>query len=225
MSSRDLIVCAGVGGRYPEGVDRLEASLMYHGWSAKDMLLYRTPPPNIKAYRGYPYCLKLAALKAAVDSGATRILWLDASIVCVRNPQPMFDHIGTHGYFLYRSGYNCAQSVSDACLDAFGISRNQAELMPECASNVVGFDLSNPTGRRFFDWWHESALDGSMEGSREHAGQSADPRFLFHRQDQSTASLIAYWLKMHMEDPGNFACDYMPTMPPSIIFYRHGLYR
>jgi hypothetical protein len=40
---------------------------------------------------------------------------------------------------------------------------------------------------RFF----QAAKDRAFAGSREHGGQSQDPRFLFHRQDQSAASLIA----------------------------------
>ena len=82
---KDLIVSVGAGGRYPQGVDRLERSLLYHGYGG-DLLLYRTVPPNIDAYRGFPYCMKLAALRQAVNMGYQRILWLDASIVCVRNP-------------------------------------------------------------------------------------------------------------------------------------------
>lgn len=220
----DCIVSCGAGKWYAQGVDRLERSLIYHGFAGAT-ILYRDLPPGAPIHQQIPYAMKLTALKAAVDRGYQRILWLDASIVCIRNPSDMFDWIGHHGTYLYRSGYNCAQSVSDACLDNFGISRNQAELMPECASNVVGFDMGNPTGKKFFDWWHESSLDGSFKGSRDHDDQSRDPRFLFHRQDQSAASLIAHWLKMDIQPAGHFAQDYEPVMPQSVIFHRQGLAR
>lgn len=227
----DCIVSAGNGLWYPRGVDRLERSLIYHGYPDALRLFSSDPkgkhqhpiPEHAPSHKAMPYGLKLTAIELAVREGFTRILWLDASIVCVRNPKDMFDHIGHHGYFLYRSGFNCAQSVSDACLEKFGIDRDTAEGINECASNVVGFDLNNPIGKSFYERWYASSLDGSFQGSRQHDNQSQDPRFLFHRQDQSAASLIAYQLGMHVEDPGRLCCDYNPTMAPSIIFYRQGL--
>lgn len=216
------IVSAGVGKWYPQGVARLERSLVYHGY-AGDMMLYTDLPPGSPTHEQMPYGMKLAALKSAVDLGYERILWLDASIVCIRHPKDMFDAIGHDGHYLYTSGYNCAQTVSDACLRIFGITRDEAEKIPECASNVVGFDLGNPVGRDFYQRWLKASQDGSFKGSREHDNQSTDRRFLFHRQDQSAASLICHQLGIPLHNPHGLCCDYHPTMPESIIFYRQGL--
>lgn len=218
----DCVVSAGVGAWYPRGVKRLERSLIYHGYPDA-MELWTDLPPGSPTHQQVPYAMKLRALEIAVEHGYKRLLWLDASIVCVRDPKDMFDEIGHVGYYLYRSGYNCAQSVSDACLRVFGVTRDQAEAMPECASNVVGFDLGNPVGMEFYWRWLKASRDGSFQGSRQHDGQSQDPRFLFHRQDQSAASLIANELGMHMHDPGHFCRDYGPNMQESTIFYRKGL--
>jgi hypothetical protein len=87
------IVSAGVGKWYPQGVARLERSLVYHGY-AGDMMLYTDLPPGSPTHEQMPYGMKLAALKSAVDLGYERILWLDASIVCIRHPKDMFDAIG-----------------------------------------------------------------------------------------------------------------------------------
>lgn len=217
----DCIVSVGAGKWYPRGVDRLERSLLYHGYPDA-LVLYRQLPDGSPTHEQIPYAHKLVAIQHAVEEGFRRILWLDASIVCVRNPKDMFDHIGHTGYYLYRSGYNCAQSVSDKCLDIFGVTRDEAEAMPECASNVVGFDLNNPIGQEFYQRWNRAAFDGSFNGSRLHDNQSQDPRFQFHRQDQSAASLIANQLGMTIHDPGHYCCDYNPRMPESIIFYRGG---
>jgi len=219
---KTCIVSCGVGGWYPRGVDRLERSLIYHGYDG-DMLLYKDLPPGSKSHAEMPYGMKLSALTAAVAMGYQRILWLDASIVCIRYPKDIFDAIGHDGHYLYTSGYNCAQSVSDACLKIFGITRDQAEKIPECASNVVGFDMSNPIGREFYERWLKASQDGSFKGSRQHANQSRDPRFLFHRQDQSAASLICHQLGITLHNPHELCCDYSPKMPESIIFYRLGL--
>lgn len=228
---KDCIVSAGSGKWYPEGVDRLERSLLYHGFSGALELFSSMPngpnqkpiPAHAPTHQKIPYALKLTALAIAAEKGYQRILWLDASIVCIRNPSEMFDWIGDQGHYLYRSGYNCAQSISDACLEKFGLTRDEVEPWPECASNVVGFDLNNPLGAQFFDRWHAASLDGSFNGSRQHDGQSQDPRFLFHRQDQSAASLVAHQLGIPIHAAGHFAQDYEPKMPESVIFYRQGL--
>lgn len=220
----DCIVSVGAGGTYPKGVDRLERSLLQHGFDG-EMILYRELPPGAPTHAAIPYAMKLTALKIAEDRGYRSLLWLDASMVCIRNPKDMFDEIAEKGYYLSRSGWNCAQSVSDACLELFGVTRDQAELWPECASGTVGMDLNTAIGREFFDRWYESSLNGAFNGSRDHDNQSSDPRFKFHRQDQSAASLIANQMGLYMYDPHHFYCDLNDNMEPSIIFYRHGLYR
>jgi hypothetical protein len=112
----------------------------------------------------------------------------------IKNPEPLFGKIDEQGYYFSVSGYNCAQSVSDKCLDLFEITRDEAEKIKEVSSGCVGLNMDSEIGRKLLNMWTEYTEKGGTKGSRFHDGQSQDPRFLFHRQDQSVLSLCAYKL-------------------------------
>jgi len=107
----------------------------------------------------------------------------------LKSPMPMFDIINEQGYYCFSSGYNLAQSVNDAALQAVGMSRDEAEGFTEWATGCVGFNFANPDARRLYEKWKEYMDKGLSRGSRNHDGQSTDSRFLHHRQDQSCFSL------------------------------------
>lgn len=137
------------------------------------------------------------------------LLWLDCSITAVRSLQPIWDHIESNGVYLYQSGANCAQTCNDNCLKRYGITRDEAELIPECASNVVGINLNHPAGKLFFDLWVNSLESGANFGVKwpsetERLLESQDPRFKYHRQDQSSASLAAHLASVKLDREGHF---------------------
>jgi len=107
--------------------------------------------------------------------------------------------VSNQGYFFWGSGENCAQTVSDDCLKLFGLTRDEAELIPECASSVFGINLNTYIGREFAERFIKYTKQGAADGSRQHDNQSQDPRFKYHRQDQSVASLVMNELGMKLE--------------------------
>jgi len=139
-----------------------------------------------------------------MKQGYTQILWLDAPIVAVRDISPVFDLIQKHGYLTMQNGvWNCAQTVSDACLRYFNVSRDEAEKVSECQSGIMGFDLNNPNGKTLLEKFIQAHKDGAGNGSRFHDNQSSDPRFKFHRQDQSVLSLSSHVLNLRHIIPLN----------------------
>jgi hypothetical protein len=106
----------------------------------------------------------------------------------------MFDIIEEQGYWFFSSGYNMAQSANDYALNYVGLSRDIAEGINEWASGCVGFNLNNPNGKALYNRWKELMDAGLSRGSRLHDNQSSDPRFLFHRNDQTCLSLAAWEL-------------------------------
>lgn len=197
------IISCGVGGWYPRGIDRLSTSLIEHQWKGAS-LFFRNYPLGCPTHEVSPYAFKIHALNQAIQKGFTKILWLDASIWAIKDPAPFFEYIKKHGYYFFKTGYNCAQSCNDRILDYIGKSRDEAEKMTEAATGCVGLDLKNHFGREFYMNWIKFMKDGMFHGSRLHDDQSKDPRFLFHRQDQSAASLIINHFKMKINDPGDF---------------------
>lgn len=121
-------------------------------------------------------------------------LWLDCSIVALQPLEPIWKTIEEQGYFFYESGANCAETCNDRCLEHYGVTRDEAQSMPEIASNIVGINMNDPVGLEFFNLWIHGLRNNAMTGSKwpsdeERLRESIDPRFKYHRQDQSTASL------------------------------------
>lgn len=140
-----------------------------------------------------PYTVKAAILKQTINDGFDKILWVDCSVWLHQNPQPIFDIIEKEGYFIMDSGYNCAQTISDNALQLANITRDEAELIPEAWSCIFGVNLNHPKGLKIAEDFLHLCEIGVFKGSREHDNQSKDPRFKFHRQDQSALSIAAHW--------------------------------
>jgi hypothetical protein len=198
--TRPLIISCGVGGWYGVGVERLERSLIHHGY-AGDMLLYKDQYPILSpTHQQNPYAFKVWLFREAMEKGYTRILWLDSSFWCIRNPHEIFDTINDKGVFAFRSGYNCAETCTDELLDYVGISRDEAEQLPEIATGAVGLNMENPDGAKVFDDWSKMCDLGLFMNSRTHSlADSADPRFKFGRQDQSAFAMAVHKNKIEFE--------------------------
>jgi hypothetical protein len=190
--NRAVIISAGIGGWYGQGVQRLERSLIFEGWGGNILTWKDDYPPDSHRHEDVPYYMKIAAFEEALRQGYTHILWVDASFWAVKRPDKMFDLINDQGYYFFSSGYNLAQSVNDTALEYVELSRDVAEGINEWASGCVGINFNNDDGKNLYNRWKQLMDAGLSKGSRLHDNQSADPRFLFHRQDQSCLSL-AIW--------------------------------
>lgn len=219
-SNKACIINVALGGWYPQGQNRLVKSLNFHGWNW-DVLTW-TDWPNDNYDKSCPYNVKAAAFEEAINQGYTHILWLDCSVWAVKDPNPIMDIINNEGYYIGQSGYNCAQTCSDKCLDYFEVTRDEAETMMDCHSGVMGVYTSNPTAKEFIEKFIQAGKDGAFLGSRLHNGQSEDPRFLFHRQDQSAASIISSKLEMKLSIFGEMVA-YYPEKIDNVIFALRGM--
>ncbi len=199
--NKAVIVSTGHGGWYSKGVSRLENSLVHHGFAGRTMFWKDEYPPNSPSHNDNPYAFKIYEFEAAMAKGATVILHLDASFWCIQNPHKLFDLISDKGVIGFRTGYNMAQTSSDAALEWAGITRDEAEQLPEIASGMVGLRMDNPHGKMVFDLWKEAMLLGLFKTNRLHdIRDSADPRFIHARQDQTLYSLAIHKLGLNIDD-------------------------
>lgn len=217
------IVNAALGKWYPRGQKRLKDSLIHHGFNW-DILTF-DGWANDSYDKTCPYNVKAAAIEEAIKKGYTHILWLDCSVWSVRNPNSIFDIINEQGYYFWKNGYNCAQECSDRCLSYFGVSRDEAEKWDIASTSMFGFNLTNPIGKEFAERWLKSAKNKVFNGSRFHDGQSSDPRFLWHRQDQSAASIILNQLGCKIHEPKDISMYYEDNVeiPESVLFVMRGM--
>ena len=208
-------------GWYPVGSHRLKRSLIHHGY-AHDLLFFSNWPNN-EFDKMCPYNIKASAFAEALKKDYDIILWADCSVWAVDYPYPVLDIINHDGYYFWRSGYTCAQTCSDKCLDYFGVDRDTAETYQDVCTALFGIHTKNELGAKFINEWLRSAKEGQFKGSRDHDGQSTDPRFLFHRQDQSCASIIANKLGMKIHEEGDHIQYYKKKQPAHPVFTMRGL--
>jgi len=196
-----VIVSTGKNGWYRKGVDRLETSLIHHGFAGRMLLWKDEYPPNSPTHEDNPYAFKIYEFEEAIRQEANVILHLDASFWCIKNPHSLFDLICDNGVVGFRTGYNMAQTSSDAALQWAGITRDEAELLPEIASGMCGLRLDNPNGKRVYELWREGMSLGLFRNNRQHdLNDSADPRMLHARQDQTIWSLAIHQCGLNVND-------------------------
>jgi len=183
------IVNVAIGEWYPKGQERLIDSIQKVGTPC-DILTWTNEFPKVSGYdEGFVYNCKGAALEYAYILGYKKIIWLDSSVWALRGIKPIMDIIERDGYYFIDNKYNLRQTCSDRSLQIAGLTRGQAEKMIEVASGIFGIDTSQTNGALFLSMFIRLIKNGAAIGSKLHDNQSADPNFLFHRQDQSVASL------------------------------------
>lgn len=222
--NKPIIISAGIGGWYPAGIERLERSLLLHGYAADYKFWKNEYPPESPSHQDNPYAFKIHAFNSAINEGKKIILWLDSSFWCIKTPHEIFDIINANGVFGFRTGYNCAQTCSDAALEWAGITRDQAEQLPEIATGMVGLHMDNPDGKKVFELWQEGCNLGLFKNSRVHdVRDSADPRFIHARQDQSIFSLAIHMCGLQIDFTDYVAYYGTNYNPDKCLFFINGL--
>lgn len=225
--NKAVITCCGCGNWYSKGVSRLENSLVHHGFAGKFMGWKDEYPAGSPTHQENPYAFKIFEFEEAMKTGATVILHLDASFWCIKNPHTLFDLISDKGVVGFRTGYNMAQTASDKALEWAGITRDEAELLPEIASGLCGLRMDNPDGQKVFQLWKEGMELGLFKNSRTHdINDSADSRFVHARQDQGIWSLAIHKCGLNINDADFVAYyngDNTGYNPDKCLFFIGGL--
>lgn len=187
---RCVVISAAIGSGYVQAMKRMEKSLRFTGW-LYDMLFFGEENMSGFYIPGSVYTCKASALNSAIKQGYDCIMWLDSVIWAVNDPNEVMQIVINEGQYFIQSGYNLAQTAADSDLVFAGMTRDEAERLPELASGCFGIDMRTDRGKKFAEIFLAAAKAGVFSTSRLHDNQSSDPRFLFSRQDQ-TAATIAY---------------------------------
>lgn len=205
------IVNVAMGERYVPMAGRLAQSLRGAGDTSKLMQWVNAFPAGAPTSHPLPYaayCAKPFAMREAQAAGHDLVLWVDSACYAIKPLDDLWKHIDEHGYYVQDNGWNVGQWCADHALPALMLSREEAMLIPEISTMVVGLDLRRQECQKFLALWTYLAGDGRTfigEHANDH-GQaittgvptrtvghvSDDPRVLGHRHDQTAASVLAY---------------------------------
>jgi hypothetical protein len=205
-------------GPYVPLQNRLLKSLRQQGWPGGVLTWTDALPPGSPAHGDAPYGFKLYAVAMALQKGFTSLLWLDAPCVDAGPLDLAFEAIERDGHCFISGGERLGNWASDACLSAFGMSRDQAMELSLLNGAFIGLDLEHARSREWYRRIVQQCEAGLFRGAAltEHAPPevrarnvdkdtghlSDDPRCWGHRHDEAVGSALAHLLGMEIRPTG-----------------------
>jgi hypothetical protein len=121
---------------------------------------------------------------------------MDSAVWIQHDIEPLFEQIEQDGYLIFRNGWTQANWSTDAQLEAFDLTRDEAETMSHPMACVIGFNVNDET----IDWIHDYINKYPLfVGDWNNNGNvcSQDVRCQGSRHDQTILGFIAnqYGLK------------------------------
>ena len=163
-----------------------------------------------------PYAFKIYAFKKAITLGFTKILYVDSSVVVVKELDALWKILDKDGYFIQEAGHFVGRWCNDRTLAYFSLTREEAMAMRMYGNaGVIALDFEKKIAKDFFNQWETSMLDGQFKGD-----------WSDHRHDMTCGSIIANKLGMKLQT-GNEWVDYVDVnqTPKSdkILFHAQGM--
>ena len=160
IDSSWCIGCVATG-IYVKGQDRLKRSLEKVGYSGDVLFFADELPQGALSQEESPMGYKSFAIREAINKGYKKILWLDANMVCIRNPKTIFKKIEQAGYyFWYPYSEYLSQTCSEFTLEKLGVSKVLASSIPDSCAACVGINAENDQAVKFLEEWLNLSLDG-----------------------------------------------------------------
>lgn len=193
-------------GHYAKAMMRLELSLKQVGFDGRFKGINDYGHINSPHHKGspdaIPYAFKALSIKKAMEemNNTGLLLWCDSVVYATKSIEPVFEHIHATGCLFFDNlGFSIGDYTSDACLNKFGMTREESFNSKMLMACVMGFDLDNKETQDFLKKYIDAALDGVSYPGDWHNDKlqvSNDMRVKGHRHDQSVASIIVRQKRM-----------------------------
>lgn len=203
-----VVSFADGAGNYSKAIDRLEHSLRQVDFDGEFKKYTDYKQINSPTHKGQndsvPYAFKAYSIaKAAQEMNwEGLLLWCDSPVYATKSLEPIFNQIAQDGYLFFDNvGYSIGDYTSDACLDKFDMTRQEAFDSKMIAACCMGFDLQNKHTQEFLNEYISAASDGvSYHGAWDNKDLqvSKDMRVKGTRHDQSVASILIKKMKLNI---------------------------
>ena len=217
-------------GRYEVGQKRLIETIREHGNFDGDVLTWvGEDKVGARLHHVSPYGFKVFAFFEALRQGYEQILWVDASVYCIADVTPVFDHIDKHGYIMQEAGHMVGTWTNDKTLKHFALTRDQAMQMPMYGNaGFLGLNFNDQRALEFLERWAAAERADMFKGQWHNKAntESLDKRCEGHRHDMCCGSIIAHRLGMEFQKGDEWLQYKSPTETPmndTIIFGAQGV--
>lgn len=216
---------------YAKGCERLRNSLLENGFNGDLLFFNEEIQVNAPFHVINPYAFKTYTFQYALSLGYTKILWLDASVYAIKNIDRVWEILDDIGYLMQNAGHFIGNWTNDACLQYFGLNREDAMQMYMYGNaGLLGLNFERQICKDFIEQWHQSAIDGVFKGdwNNKNHSESQDDRCFGHRHDMSAGSIIAHKLGMNenffsTHEILEYAPPHTEPMNDTIIFKAQGM--
>lgn len=197
---KTVVSFADGSGSYAKSLMRLELSLKQVGFDGTFKGVNDYNHINSPLHKGnkeaVPYAFKALSIKKAMDEMDNKglLLWCDSVVYATKSIDVIFDHIKENGYLFFDNlGFTIGDYTSDACLDNFSMTREEAFNSKMIMACVMGFNLENEQTLSFLNKYIAASTDGISyigDWNNDNLQVSNDMRCRGHRHDQSVASFL-----------------------------------
>jgi len=116
-------------------------------------------------YAGVPYCFKPFMMVEAYNLGFQKVIWIDASLLPVQNPEPLFAWLDEHSGLLYGGERQADLSKSlilpQARETLEKIVGNQVGVGPHVSGMVLGLNFQTRQAQKILDTYYECVAAGT----------------------------------------------------------------
>jgi hypothetical protein len=113
------------------------------------------------------------------DLGYKNVLWIDTTIIPLKDLTEVFQKIEDVGYFGYLSSFKVIDYSTDHIFNTFGIDKEMCGNICTIEGGIIGLNLHSINGQNILSEWKKSVINGG---------------FYSARPDQNSFSIITYLL-------------------------------
>lgn len=211
--------------------DRERCILFYSSWHAKAEILLAELIHSLKqtGFKGHilhriggwpnmeegclehchvPYGFKACAFLEALHRGYRQALWLDSSVIVLKDLDPLFSWISSHQSLYRHSYYPIEPYVNPLIEKAFQLEKPHWQHFSHIATGVIGLDLTNPTVQKMIGNWHQTVL--AEDGYFSFFPDQLPFSYLMHKYGLLDGIYSNHLVKIREEDPSQcfFHIDY-----------------
>lgn len=194
---RRCILNVAVGTWHPKGQERLGESIVRLDGTSDRVFWNDVYPEGSPTHQERPCAFKTFALKWAREAGYEQALWLDASMIIMKQMEPVWKEIEDKGHLFVMDGTSVGAWLSDRALLGMGRKRDDVWNIPLIFAGCLGLDFKSKKSSEFLDKWSVAVADNRINyvtKERRNIGgiHSADPRCEGHCGEQSFASVLRF---------------------------------
>lgn len=125
---------------------------------------YPNPTGEEIQYAGVPYAFKIFLMREAKNLGFNKVMWLDASMLPLRDPTPLFHHLEKHGSFILQFDnphYNSIYIFPRTREELKQISSIDVVTKRHLTTQVFGLDMNAPHVEKFIESYYKYVALGT----------------------------------------------------------------